>query len=381
MMPAVKRWPAAGMPVVWLLAQALLCAQTPDEAARELARNIQAVVGARQPALLTIRNLSGASAGEFARLSRVIESELRNQGDGARVEVTLCETPQSYLWVADIRRGEEQQVAMVPWPRATAAAVAISDGPIRLDKKLLWDQETQILDAALLDGGLLVLDAAAISFYQIQDGRWQLRQLVSIPQTGPWPRDLRGMLEVAGQAFRAYLPGMFCRGVADAGLTVACEHKSQPWPVRSGNRVLENIKLVPERNFFEGLGLAFYSAASSELRWIVTGRDGRAHLLDRAYQPAASISGWGSDIAGIRSACNGKEYVLASRPGQLSETDSVQSYEIVSDQVVLAGPAVEFAGPITALWPAADGASAVAVSRELKTGRYAAFSLAVSCIP
>ena len=42
-----------------------------------------------------------------------------------------------------------------------------------------------------------------------------------------------------------------------------------------------------------------------------------------------------------------------------------------------AGPALEFSGPITALWSA--GNSATAVSRDLQTGRYAAYSLAPTC--
>jgi hypothetical protein len=47
-------------------------------------------------------------------------------------------------------------------------------------------------------------------------------------------------------------------------------------------------------------------------------------------------------------------------------------------QAVETGAPAEMPGPVTALWPL-DESSAVAVARDLGSGAYAAFRLAVSC--
>jgi len=42
-------------------------------------------------------------------------------------------------------------------------------------------------------------------------------------------------------------------------------------------------------------------------------------------------------------------------------------------------PAVDFGGPITALWTEARGDTAIAVDRNRETGSYEAFRLAITC--
>jgi len=54
-----------------------------------------------------VRNASSLSAAEVADITRILESELRVRParPGASVNVTLSENVQSYLWVAELRRG------------------------------------------------------------------------------------------------------------------------------------------------------------------------------------------------------------------------------------------------------------------------------------
>jgi hypothetical protein len=196
---------------------------------------------------------------------------------------------------------------------------------------------------------------------------------------------MRGRLSVSSSgdnvAFTAYLPGTICRGSTQPQLSVSCQDSQDPWLLAPGALAV----FAPERNVFQGHvdiepGGArdlppFYSAAPAGEAWIFAADDGRAYLYAHSWDSPAAIDRWGSDIAAIQTACGVR--VLATRPVALAEPDAVQPYEIVNDAPNPAGPALEFSGPITALWSA--GSSATAVSRDLQTGRYAAFSLAPSC--
>ena len=71
--------------------------------------------------------------------------------------------------------------------------------------------------------------------------------------------------------------------------------------------------------------------------------------------------------------------LLVTRPGDWTQPDAIQAFEIIERQVVAISQPVEFDGPVTALWPASDGKSVAAVVRNLKTGQYEAYRLTISC--
>ena len=112
--------------------------------------------------------------------------------------------------------------------------------------------------------------------------------------------------------------------------------------------------------------------------WIFTRLDGRAWLHDAALEPIAPLAAWGSDIAGVSAKCGPGSLLLATRPGDGSEKDSIRVYRIVERQAAEAAPAIDMPGPVTALWPI-DESSVVAVARDLASGEYAAYRLAISC--
>ena len=78
-----------------------------------------------------------------------------------------------------------------------------------------------------------------------------------------------------------------------------------------------------------------------------------------------------TDTPAFRKVLRGRDF-----PG-IAEPDAIQPFELVEGVANTAGPAQEFPGPITALWT--TGSLATAVSRDLQTGRYAAYSLAPAC--
>ena len=126
----------------------------------------------------------------------------------------------------------------------------------------------------------------------------------------------------------------------------------------------------------------FFSAASVEEQgrqiWLLAMLDGRTQIFDAAFEPAGFIASWGSDLAGTEARCGGGTQCWRRGPGDGSEADTVQVFGIVNRTPVALAAPVGFPGPVTALWPP-GGASAVAVARDLGTGKYAAYTLTVAC--
>ena len=353
-----------------------------NTAARDLSRAVADAV-AHEPVTLTLKNLSSLRAADTTEIRRIFDAELKATGQPeAEVQLTISENLTHFLLVAEIHRHLDRQVLLESWPRLPATASANQDKPARvtLEKKLLWEQDQPILDVAQTSDATLVLDAARVLLVRGPD-----RQSSPIPATHPWPRDLRGRLTVSNAAFTAWLPGTICRGSALPQLSLECRDSQEPWLLAPGAIAV----FASDRNLFQGhLDIEpggprdlppFYSAAPAGDAWIFAGADGRAHLYTSSWESAIAIDRWGSDIAGLETPCGPR--ILATRPAGLAEPDAIQPFEFpgaAGNSVPNpAGPALEFSGPITALWAA--GSSATAVSRNLQTGRYAAYSLAPTC--
>jgi hypothetical protein len=359
-------------------------------AARDLARSV-AAAAARDPVILSVRNLSTLGPGEVAVIRREFESELRARGarvveavPAAEIRLTISESLAHFLLVAELRRGDERQVLLDSWPRTPPPPRPTNGGApggdtlaqITLERKLLWEQEQPILDAVRLDDGILILDAARVLLVHGQE-----RQSVAIPALHPWPRDMRGRLLANGTEFTAWLPGAVCRGATEPRLSAECRESQEPWPLAPGATAI----FSPARNFFEGSVAIeswgahdvppFYSAAPAGDVWVFAGDGGRARIYTRSWEQAGAIDHWGGDLAGVQTPCGPR--ILATRPAGITEPDAIQPFELVEGMANAAGPPQEFPGPITALW--STGSLATAVSRDLQTGRYAAYSLAPAC--
>jgi hypothetical protein len=233
---------------------------------------------------------------------------------------------------------------------------------------LLVQQGEPMLDVWAAGDALIVLEPGEVVVYRRRGGQWERQSAPTLPER-VWPRDLRGRLALEDDAIRAHLPGLLCTGKWLPELVLACSDSGAPWP--------EGTPLAKDRNHFESETLPpYYSAARAPDYSLLAGVDGRIHLLDGAAGPAAGFAGWGSDLAIVQTACGVR--VLATRGGDAGETDAVQGFEVVGREPVAVTPPLEFPGPVTALWPAGVS-GAVAISRELKTGQYAAFLLTVTC--
>jgi len=369
----------------------------------QLARKIAAATGPGAVAL-EVANNSSLSHNDAEEIRRGLTSELAAVGArlvnpeqaAATVQVTLSENLQDYVWVAEIRQGNnELSVAMVTTARPASVVVEHPAIAVTIRKTLLWTDENRILDVALLNGNpqhMIVLESESVMLLKFQDARWQQEQSLAVSHARPWPRDLRGRLILrSDHLFDTYLPGVFCRSSTTAPLTLSCYESDDPWPLGTGESGLSAF-FAPTRNFFTGAlspGMgkqttmkAFYSAAmlprDKYMLWVFSTVDGEVHLLDGISDQTQPKLGWGSDIASVHSNCGMGWQVLVTIE-QDGASDSIRAFEIVDRASTVVSQPAEFSGTITALWADADGTGAIAVSQNSETGRYEAYRISIAC--
>lgn len=367
---------------------------------QELAQKIVAVTGPGA-IFLQLTNRSSLRAAGAAEIERGLRARMTDLGvafvasnqAAATVQVWLSENLRSSVWIAQIQQGTNEPTAvMVSATRAQTEAAQLPAPALTIRHTLLWTQPQRILDAAVLDGNpahLLLLDESGVTILRPQSGQWKPEQVLVISHDKPWPRDLRGRLVPAkDHLFDAYLPEMFCQSSATAPLALNCRPSDDPWPLAPGQPT--RAFFSPARNFFTGVLTpaiakqtpAFYSAAAlprpNYALWLLTGVDGRVHLLDGINDQMAVNANWGSDIAAVRSGCGSGTQVLATS-NTIGSHDTVQAFEVADRDPIAASAAVDFTGEITALWTDASGTSVVAINRDAQTGAYAAYRLSIAC--
>lgn len=399
--------PVFGWLVLMLAAVPAWAASVWTEPAAAFAERIADKVGAGAAITFTLRNVSSLSAAEVADARAQILAQLQAQGmrvvpesrAEAAVAVTLSENAEGYLWIAETTQSRSNSaMVMLRVARLQTTAAAHTGHSLALTKMLLWSQPDgeRVLDAAVLDAGgsttRLVLTPSRVTLYGMQGSQWQQQLSLPLPQAaGSVSRDPRGRLLLRrDHLFDVYLPGRRCgSGSRGAQLTVNCVQSDDPWPLADADGL--QAFYAPARNFFNGTlaGLRaagksvspFFTAAKvdengTEL-WLLAGVDGRIRLFNGVNETTATFGNWGSDIASVKSGCDAGWQVLATRPGDVTETDAVQAYEIVARQAVAVSDPLELPGPVTALWSGENDATAVV--RNLKTQRYEAYSLSVDC--
>jgi hypothetical protein len=404
MLIAPSRCPRAAFSLLLLLLCVRATGATDFRAPeQQLAEKIAAVTGPGAVSLQVI-NRSSLSREESDGFRRGLLTDLSALGvrfvnadqSSATVQVSLSEDLRNYVWIAEIHQStNESSVVMITTPRPEAPAATQELSALTIRKSLLWTQDSRILDVAEVPGNpqhLIVLDPDNVTLYKFQNSSWQPEQTLAITHLHPWPRDLRGRLQLRkDHLFDAYLPGVYCRSAATSTLTLNCYESDDPWPLGTDQFPLNGF-FSHTRNFFTGAlapgvgkqttAPAFYSAAplprDKYALWLIIAIDGQLHMLDGITDQTAGQPGWGSDIASVHSGCGSGWQVLATGSSD-SGADTARAFEIADREAVAVTQPAEFSGNITALWTESDGANVIAVARDLETGKYAAYRLTITC--
>jgi hypothetical protein len=341
-----------------------LCArgETLDDAVRTLAKKVMARLGPTEAPRLTSRNLTSLAASEAtkaqATFDRALRRRLRNPMP-VDVSFTISENLRGYLLVAELRRDTGTQVDMVEFrPDPPPAQVR---PPVALEKKVLWEQPTPILDLIIVADQMFVLEPTRIARYEKNTSKWELKETSALPPINV--RDPRGRLEVSGDALFADLPGFACKGAWKPALDIQCQEGGQFLAARN------TMDLHDWR-------APFFNSVEVGSEVVVAETDGHTRIYDATRNPAGAFDGWGSDLVLMVDACGGS-FVAASAPGDRKSVDSIALYFVIERAPVRVSDPTEFPGPVTALWPAGSGA--MAVVRNLSTGSYAAYVLSVDC--
>jgi hypothetical protein len=322
--------------------QAQSAAQIPPEwnkALDTLAEKIAATAKPARTFSLDVRNISSLNAGDVTGLRQTLVEDLTGLGFSmtqklpgeAQLQLTLSESAEDYVWVAEIRHGEAREVVIVSAVRDLVEKAGARKASLTLQRKLVWEQDERILDFALVPDGnaagasiLVVLQPDKIAFYDHRAEAWHLNREIAIPHARPVQRNVGGRIDP--QAGTATLVDGVCAGDFQRPETVTC-------------------KSVPSA---PGADLAMMQGSIVE-----------------------------SDAA-LASTCSGSPLMLSTGSGDWTVRDFIQAYEDKNQREAIAQP-IQFPGPILALWPAEDGKTARLVSRNLQTGAYEASIVSVSC--
>ncbi|HKF24679.1 MAG TPA: hypothetical protein VKB24_01845, partial [Candidatus Acidoferrum sp.] len=248
------------------------------------------------------------------------------QGETApalRVEIT--QTPSKIVFTALVPGDGGTSVAIEEVARMSAGIETNHGSRISLEKELLRRQEGRILSAVLAAPGdsgakrLAVLTGEALEVYSGGPEDWKLDYAKPLPGPRPAERSLHGQLlvtEQAGGRMGILLPGRRCEASLGDQAAIACSSATVEWP--SGR-----LLALP------GCGKEPWWLKSDSVDWTSDDR-----LL-------------------LRSAGAGKEQPFAAE--------------------------LRFPGPVVSIGAGDSAASATVVTRDLSSGNYEVYRIALVC--
>jgi hypothetical protein len=306
--------------------------QTPEDCVERLARKAIALPHERRMSLVWANHTAlSEQRAENLRLvfaSRLEAAQVRLvQGESApALHVSIEETPSQIVFTASVPGEGSSNVVIEEVARAFVSSDARPSNAIRLEKELLWQQETKILGAALpaspADGEkkMILLTDDALAVYGEAQGNWTMRITKRLPTGASQPqRSARGQLLLAE------------------------EKKSQVGILLPGRRC--------ETNWADDSPIAC-SAANTEV-----------HAGRLLAAPACGAQTWWlkSDGADWTS----EDRLLLRNSGAASNAAATAE--------------LSMPGPVFSIGAGTDAGSATAVVRNVATGNYEVYRVALAC--
>ncbi len=404
-----------------LILTMVVCAPHPAQAqdlsasAHALGEKAAAYMHEPRAVLISYENDSSYPAEDFVAAQKVFEKVLedhslhilRQPPADIELHVRLVENVTECFWVVQILdvSGADANyppyVAMVQAPLPDQRAAPKGPHVLLTSENLINSQSNPILDVSGRRDpstgiySLMVLEPEQVVEYRAGADTTDKFASGPIHRPNPWPRDLRGrILNTGGDAYQVYLPGLICAGHAANQMGQQMEFdchasESSAWPLWSAGG--PEASIPANRNFFRAMGAGnleskklplFFSAAPMDQSgagdWLLATTDGRV-ADTAAANPIGGTKGWGGDVVSMRVPCMESDVFLADGPGDWTQPDTLRLFQIENGVATPLGPPLELFGPVTALWPANNGTTAVAVVRDLQHNDYEAFSISADC--
>ena len=406
-------------PLMFLVAGVCRADDGANDAVQELARKVAAQVNPRLKVDFEFRNPVGVlSEAEFSAARSAFDAEIRKRGfhntlDGANISdvvvvVTLSETPQMRLWIAEFQKGGSVTPLFVAFAKQALTTQKRSSGIIRIQPKPIFESGDSILDFAIVKSQgdqaseILILGTGGLSLYDRNQGQWRLTKTLPIAHSFPTPRDPRGRIVFRSDEdeFTAGVPGSSCHGNMHSGFTLECEATLKGWGFALAGDSFQTMVLSPRRNSFQVSESRRHPAPAqseaaiqeekefySEAHWptggdwemIQTRLDGHAWLIKQESQPIMLSVDWGSDLVATKNACGSDAVILSTGPRDYTSFDYVQAFGISGVDANPIGSRTEFSGPITSFWESLNGDTARVVVHNLKSGNYEAYEITLTC--
>ena len=151
------------------------------------------------------------------------------------VRVGLAETPTQIVLSAGLRVADKDEVRLVTFPRSAFHAANAPVSPVRIEKQLVYQSAERILDASSLlstsGAGLLLLGYhnAELALLRL-DGTSALNESIPLAASALQPsRDPRGELLVHAGDISILLPGKICQWNASAPADTKCRAAKFSW--------------------------------------------------------------------------------------------------------------------------------------------------------
>ena len=199
------------LPVLLLFAENPVSAQpqTVEESMERLARKTAPLLHERRMSLLWI-NHTRLSEQRSEHLRSLFATQLEAarvrfvQGEAAPpLRVSIEQTPSQIVFTASVPTEDGASAVIEEAPRSLVGSDERPTSSVQLDKELIWQQETKILSAALrVDSSrnvkrLALLTEDALLIYGDEQGSWQLQATKALPGSRQPQRAARGQLVTA----------------------------------------------------------------------------------------------------------------------------------------------------------------------------------------
>jgi hypothetical protein len=151
------------------------------------------------------------------------------------LRVGLSETPTQLVLAASVRVVDKDEVRLVTSPRTAFRAANLPVAPIRIERQLVYQSPDRIFDASSLwngaEGGMILLafHNADLSVLRL-DAAGQVLQTISLTAAGArLSRDPRGELTIRGNDVSALLPGKSCEFTWARSTETKCHSAKPVW--------------------------------------------------------------------------------------------------------------------------------------------------------